>query len=106
VTAPFIERERVMRERYPRDVGPLIDSDVVERVRAEVRRTGLAKIEGGLIPTIGGLAAPVFDVEGHLAGALTTIGWLGQIDLSPAGPIATALRKAAQDFSRKLGHRG
>jgi DNA-binding IclR family transcriptional regulator len=105
VTAPFVERERVMRERYPGDAGAFGDPGAVERIRDEVRRSGLAATEGGLTATIGALAAPVFEVEGRLAGALTTLGWLGQIDLRSTGPTARALQRAADDLSRRLGHR-
>jgi DNA-binding IclR family transcriptional regulator len=105
LTAPFVERERVLRDRHPGDAGTFADPGAVERIRDEVRRVGFAKTEGGLIPTIGGLAVPVFDVEGHLAGALTTLGWLGQIDLRPDGEIVRALLSAADDLSKRLGYR-
>jgi DNA-binding IclR family transcriptional regulator len=102
VTAPFVERERATTGGEAEAADP----DAIERLRDEVRRAGLARTEGGLTPTIGALAAPAFDIEGRLAGALTTLGWFGQIDLRANGAVARALQAAASDLSRSLGYRG
>jgi hypothetical protein len=37
---------------------------------------------------------------------LTTLGWLGQIDMRVNGRVARALQEAASDLSRSLGYRG
>jgi DNA-binding IclR family transcriptional regulator len=50
------------------------------------------------------VAAPLFNVNGHLCATLTALGATGGFDASINGPIATALRQEAKTISAELGY--
>ncbi len=74
------------------------------RTLAEVRRHGLARAVGRPIPGINAWSAPIFDFDGRLVLALTSLGPSGTFDVSWNGALARAIRDAADDVSRRLGH--
>lgn len=76
---------------------------VPARILAEVRRQGVAAVEGTLIPGLNALAAPVFDQRGALVLVLGAVGRRETLSASPRGPAAAAIRSAAADLSRQLG---
>jgi DNA-binding IclR family transcriptional regulator len=69
----------------------------------EVRRQGVATIDGVAVPGVSALAAPVFDAQGKLVLSLTAIGPSAIFDARPAGAVATELLPAAHGLSRRLG---
>ena len=71
---------------------------------AEVREHGLARAVGEPIPGINALSAPVFDHNGAIALAVTTLGPAGSFDPEWGGSLATTVRACADDISRKLGY--
>jgi DNA-binding IclR family transcriptional regulator len=73
---------------------------------AQVRAAGLARVDGLVVPGIRAMAAPVFDARGALVVGLTAVGPEATFDLAPGGPLATALRRAAERLSAGLGWRG
>ena len=73
-------------------------------IAAGVAAEGMVRIEGLLLPGISAIAAPVFDDRGGLAGVLTTLGPSAAFDAALAGPVAGAVRKAAEDLSFRLGY--
>ena len=73
------------------------------RILAEVRRNGLAAVEGTLIPGLNALAAPVFDQRGALALVVGAVGRRETLAARPRGPAAAALKEAAALLSRQLG---
>jgi DNA-binding IclR family transcriptional regulator len=75
----------------------------VSRLLAPVRRAGLARAEGSLIPGINALSAPVFDHRGAMILALTALGYAGTFDCSDDGPVARDLRAVAKTLSHQLG---
>lgn len=71
----------------------------------QTRESGLGRVDGSLLPRVAALSAPVFDYENRLAFALTVLGWTGELDISPDGPLAERLSRAAADLSSDLGYR-
>jgi DNA-binding IclR family transcriptional regulator len=74
-----------------------------QRLRAEARRHGIARVKGQLLPGIHALAAPVFDHRGTMVLALTALGHGGQFDADWSGAPAARLKAAAGTLSRRLG---
>lgn len=84
-------------------------ADAIERqvqlARARVRREGAAYAAGRRNAAIAAVAAPVFQPDGALAGALTVIGLRGDMDDSPGAAADVAVREAAVQVSRQLRER-
>lgn len=78
----------------------------LERPLREVRRHGLARAVGRPIPGINALSAPIFDFNGQLVLAITSLGPSGTFDASWDGAIATAIKDCADGLSRRLGYVG
>lgn len=74
-----------------------------ERLLAEVREQRLAQALDASVPGISALAAPVFDVGHRLVMSLTAIGPSAVFDARTDGAVAQALRRSADDLSRRLG---
>ena len=70
---------------------------------AEIRRVGLAQAVDAVLPGVSGLAAPVFDGNGHLVLSLTAIGATAHFDTRLQGAPAQALRRCATELSAQLG---
>ncbi|MFO1268635.1 MAG: IclR family transcriptional regulator [Rubrivivax sp.] len=81
-----------------------VDAALAARL-AEVRSDGLARATDLLLPGVSALALPVFDARGVIALALTAIGPTAVFDSHARGPVAKALRDAAEALSARLGHR-
>jgi DNA-binding IclR family transcriptional regulator len=73
------------------------------RLIAEVRRHGLGRVDGDMLPGVGALAAPVRDHEGKLAFVLTALGPQGVFDSRWDGATAKVLREVAAAASLRLG---
>ncbi|MFT4268251.1 MAG: IclR family transcriptional regulator [Xenophilus sp.] len=71
----------------------------------EVRRHGVSRSEGEIVPGVSAMAAPVFDARGGIVLALTAIGPAAVLDTGWDGATATALKAAAQEISQRLGWR-
>ncbi len=79
-----------------------IDRDL-EAELAAVRASGIAHVEGGAVPGVNALAAPVFDGSGALVLSLTAIGPSAVLDTRADGQAALALRRCAAELSALLG---
>ena len=101
VIAPHVRDELSRPAAAP---GAPRDRDEVARLLAEVRRRGLGRVEGDLLPGVAALGAPVFDHTGGLVAVLTLLGAEGSFDADPAGALAGALRAAARALSARLGY--
>ena len=77
-----------------------------ELIRDEVREQGYAASRGDLFRGFSALAAPVFDHEGSLAGAVSMLGVATLMDAKPTSPMVAAIRSAAAAISDSLGYRG
>jgi DNA-binding IclR family transcriptional regulator len=75
-THEMIERELADARRAPPGNGPHNEEDV-ERMLAEVRRRGGARVKGVLLPMIDAFCMPVFDAAGELALGLIALGQEG-----------------------------
>ena len=89
-------RDRVAHEK-PTDAG------VSATELARIRKDGLAQAIGQPIPGIHALSAAVFDQFGLLALAVTALGPAENFPVSIDGPIARALKTAANQVSHRLG---
>lgn len=70
---------------------------------AEVRKHGLSRSEGEIIPGINAMSAPVFDHTGAIVLALTVIGPAGVIDTGWNSSLSKALSRCAGEVSKRLG---
>jgi DNA-binding IclR family transcriptional regulator len=73
---------------------------------AEIRRHGMSRAVGSVIPGINAFCAPVFDHDGKMALAITGLGPAGLLPPKWNGPMAKAIHAAARRISRELGWRG
>ena len=101
----ILKRELAAARDSPR-VGIPRTAEEAEAMFAQVRKHRVARVAGTLVPGIHGLAAPVFGApDGRLVLALAAVGHVEVFDSSLGGPIARAVRKAADDLSSRLGAR-
>lgn len=103
-TADLIEGELAQAQRSPRGAAPRTPEDI-ERLLAEVRSHGAARVEGMLLPTIDAFSMPVFDAAGELALGLIALGREGAFDIAWDGEVAVELRACAEKLSYELGYR-
>jgi DNA-binding IclR family transcriptional regulator len=78
----------------------------VNKLLADVRRTGLAIAHSVVAPGVDAISAPVFDHTGGIVASIALAGLQGRLDTSPAGRPASSLAAAAADLSAMLGARG
>lgn len=102
-THALIERELAEAARSPHGSGPRTAQEV-EKLLADVRMHGAARVEGMLLPTIDAFCMPVFDAAGELALGLIALGHEGAFDIAWDGGIASALRTCAAKLSYELGY--
>lgn len=74
-----------------------------ERQLVEVRKVGLSRSEGEVLPGVSAMAAPVFDHAGAIVLALVAIGPAAVFDTAFDGEIANALRDCAARACVRLG---
>jgi len=102
IVQPHLEAE--IRSNRQRASGRLIRSMAdADKLLADVRARGLARIAGDITPGINAISAPVFDSRGYPASAISAVGPVGSFEFSWTGSIATALRARSVELSRKLG---
>ena len=99
VVRPLYEAERRAAPNLP------TWARFAETTLAEVRQHGLGRAEGGVVPGVSALSAPVFDHRGQIVLALTLIGPSAALDTAWHSAAAQALRNAAAAVSTRLGHR-
>ena len=75
----------------------------LEAAWAEIRRQGVSRTNGGAIPGVSVMAAPVFDDAGRIVLSLTAIGPTAIFDTRWEGVVSTALTRGARELSRQLG---
>lgn len=74
-------------------------------IAEETREHGLVRAIGLVIPNVNAFAAPIFNHDGKMVLAITTLGPAGLFQSAWNGPTAKAVLKAAQAASRQLGWR-
>ena len=75
-----------------------------DRLVMETRQRGLSRSLGQPIPGIDAFCAPVFDSAGNILLGLLAMGPSATFDREWDGKVATALRRCADEVSRRLGH--
>ena len=72
----------------------------------DIRKRGLARVNGDLQNAISAFAAPVFGRTGRIVAVIAALGPQGAFDLAWTGPIARAVRDAGERLSVRIGHGG
>ncbi|OGB06436.1 MAG: IclR family transcriptional regulator [Burkholderiales bacterium RIFCSPHIGHO2_12_FULL_61_11] len=79
----------------------------VDAMLANVRQQGVAAVvDYHLVPGVAAVAAPVFNFNNEITLTVLVIGVKSMIDVSPDGPVVTALKRSAQALSLRLGSSG
>lgn len=81
-----------------------IDPEIYEKDIIQVREEGFAVTKSSLVDGVAAVSVPIYGPLGHLEGALSVLGVLGFLDVSPDGVIAVELRRAAAEISAQLGY--
>jgi DNA-binding IclR family transcriptional regulator len=69
----------------------------------EVRRHGMSRAVDLSLPGVSAVAAPVFDGTGAMVLSITAIGPTQTFDASWNSPLAVAVKRCAEDLSKRLG---
>jgi DNA-binding IclR family transcriptional regulator len=89
---PTIRGERVSRGRWFEEI-------------EHVRRTGIARVESDLTLGVDALSAPIFDHQGQILYAFSSLGPAATFNADPQGPLSQALCKWADACTRAMGGR-
>lgn len=84
---------------------PDMKADKLDKLLAEVRKRGLARVQGEPIPGINAICAPVFEHSGAIRLGITAIGPAGSFDVSWDGEPARKIGACADLVSARLGYR-
>jgi DNA-binding IclR family transcriptional regulator len=99
------ERDRLLAEPHERLTGStLTGRDELGKELRQVAAAGVAGEDQEAIVGEAGLAAPVFDSGGRVAGALGITGPADRFDVDVTG-LQLAVRECARGLSRDLGAR-
>jgi len=79
-------------------------STEVEAILEDVRRRGLARIDGTLVSGVAAFAAPIRDYQGSVAAVLAAIGRSQDFDLRWSGAVSGPLKEMAARISARLGY--
>ena len=100
-----IEEELEINARGEDTRAPITRAQL-DALTADFRQHGMSRAVGSVIPGINAFSAPVFNHDGKMALAVTGLGPAGLFPPNWNGPMAKAIRAAAQSISRQLGWRG
>ncbi len=90
VTAPLLKLSAQEKKRYAARL-------------EEIRRHGLSRVEGDLLPGVASVAAPVFGHNGGIAAVIASLGLQAAFNVAWDGSIARATKAAAKKLSQRLG---
>ncbi len=96
------EMELVLKSRDPR---PPRSQKEFDELTAEARSHGLTRTQGTVIPSVNGYSAPVFNHDGQMAVAITSLGPASQFPNAWNSAVAKAVLSAARRASAELGWR-
>lgn len=105
VTSSYVERE--MGEAMHSSVG--LDQEMPRNVaalkalRKEIQERRISRCRGGLLSDHTALSAPIFDYRGKIIAAVTAMGPVNSLDDDFDGPIATDLKRIAEEISQEAG---
>ena len=101
--APLLKEELARAQKQGRTDLPN-SAAALQTLLTEVRSQGAARVVGTLLPGVTGFCVPVFDADGHIALGLTALGSQAVVDADWDGAVCRALKTAAAQWSRDLGH--
>ncbi|GAB4398580.1 MAG: IclR family transcriptional regulator [Rhodoferax sp.] len=77
----------------------------IDAMLAQVRADGYSVVSDyHLVPGVAAAGAPVFNARHSITLSVLAIGVKSQIDLSPQGPVISALTRCARTLSHRLGY--
>jgi DNA-binding IclR family transcriptional regulator len=76
------------------------------RLQAKIRSTGISPADGTQLASVSALSAPIFDIDGRIVAAVTSLGPRGEFDCSTSGAPAQVLLTVTRELSAALGHTG
>jgi DNA-binding IclR family transcriptional regulator len=74
------------------------------RLRGKIRSWGISPADGTQLASVSALSAPIFDVDGRMVAAITSLGPRGDFDCSTTGAPARILLAACSELSAALGY--
>jgi DNA-binding IclR family transcriptional regulator len=106
---------RVFLSYMPRDVtnavlkqelaeSPLKPASVTALIE-QIQREGISRIRDSMMVGLSAVSAPVFDHEGRLAYALTSLGQSDSFDTALGSAVVQTVRQKAEELSARLGFR-
>ena len=78
---------------------------LIADARDAFTRHGCTRAVGRPIPGVNAFSTPVLDHDGQVALVLTLLGHQDHVPSAWTSPMAVAVRQAAAEVSRRLGHR-
>jgi DNA-binding IclR family transcriptional regulator len=84
--------------------GATVKLTEIDRMKATVRRNGIASSHGKTYPEFTAISCPVFDHNGGIKLALTLMGDASVEQVDEDGALADALKAAARELSHKIGY--
>lgn len=101
------EREEIIASGLTPLTGQtIVDPEILRSSLDEVRRRGVAQSGGERQPGAGSVAAPVFDLDGGVAGAISVCGPVTRMTLTRCTELIPQIRETANQISVGLGWRG
>ena len=95
-TAKQVTVELAAMRRRGRPGGSGITRADVMKMFDEARKNGMTRADGTVLPTVGALGVPIFDMTGELVAGMVVIGHRGSIDLGFQGKVARSLLATAR----------
>ncbi|WP_433616549.1 IclR family transcriptional regulator [Dactylosporangium sp. CA-139114] len=104
---PPAEQEAVLSGELPSLTGRTVtDAERLRERLVTIRAEGLANSEGERQEGAGSVAAPVFDIDGTVVGAISVCGPAHRVDAAARERFGPMVRAAADRISRALGWSG
>lgn len=101
--------ESAIKEDFRRlgpDIATPLKPEEVQKRLAEVRRNGVSRAVNNPTPGVTSFAAPVFDYSANMVLGVTLMGSSGTFDPDWGGPQAKAVKRCADEISKRLGFVG
>lgn len=101
--------ESAIKEDFRRlgpDIATPLKPEEVQKRLAEVRRNGVSRAVNNPTPGVTSFAAPVFDYSANMVLGVTLMGASGTFDPDWGGPQAKAVKRCADEISKRLGFVG
>lgn len=70
----------------------------------EIRKYGISRASGSLTPGINGFSVPVYDHSSQMVAAITSLGAVGEFNVTWKSPTARSMLTAARELSTQLGY--